>query len=108
MDTCMDEDILQNTRRKGKDGVQFAKNWRIILYNDDTTNELFILDDILCGIFKYEIKDAFRLMKTIEATGQQVIAVLPKKLAEVRIKHSRQRAADANYKDFKIEMKEED
>lgn len=87
--------------------IKFKKNYRVILFNDPTTTEDFILDEVLCNIFKYSVKEGYALMKSIEADGCKCIAVLPKKLAEVRVKKSKSLAEQHNFNDFKIKIEED-
>jgi ATP-dependent Clp protease adapter protein ClpS len=87
--------------------VKFDKNWKVILFDDNTTSEMCVVY-ILTEVFKYTAIDAYKLMKFIEKDGSSVIAILPKKLAEKRIKRSKEIADDYGYKDLKMEMEEED
>ena len=102
----MDNTCIERTNLTSSN-VHFANNWKVVLYNDDTTSELFILEKVLCGVFQYNSIQGYALMKLIEATNSQVIAILPKKLAEVRIKKCRHLAENEGYKDFRIEIEED-
>ncbi len=90
-----------------KSRVKFAKNWEVIFYNDDTTSLEFVVI-VLVEVFKYDFKNAFLMTKQVEAQGSSVVAVLPKKLASVRVEKVLELASEGGYKDFKVEMKEED
>ena len=101
MSMCMDVSESVNVN------IHFNKNWKVILYDDPTTNELFIMY-ILVEIFQYGNEKAFDLMKLIERTGSQVIAVLPKKLAEKRVEKATNATNQLGFKDFNIKIEEED
>ena len=86
--------------------VKFKNNWKVILYNDDTTNLMFVIS-VLCQVFEYELADAGKTAKEVERVQQKVIAVLPEKLAKSRVKRSLSLAQEHGYKDFKIKAEED-
>ena len=90
-----------------KVNITFAKNWEVIFFNDDTTPQNFVVE-VLASIFKYNYADAYKITKQIEKESSLVVAVLPKKLAAVRVRKTRELAKEYNFKDFRVELKEED
>ena len=89
-----------------KKDVNFSKNWEVIFYNDNTTSQEFVIE-VLTHIFKYSLNDSITIMKNVERRGSDVVAVLPKKLAEVRVDKTKNLAKNRGYDDFRVDLREE-
>lgn len=84
----------------------FDKDWKVMLYNDNSTSIEFVID-ILCSIFDKPIEKSTELAISAHTYGYAFVAYYPKKLALVKVNQAMQRAKEYGYCDFKMEAKEE-
>lgn len=94
------------TEERIQDCMKFAKNWNVILYNDDTTDFDFVVK-VLKQVFKIDEKQGVSLAFKTQSKGKTVIATYPKKLAQVRVKKAMDMAVNEGFNDFKVEAVEE-
>lgn len=78
--------------------TNFAKPslYALIMHNDDYTTMEFVVS-VLTDILLHDLHTANELMMYIHYTGQAVVGVLPKEIAEMKLATINRLAAEQNY-----------
>ena len=83
------------------EGVSPPDDVTVILWNDDTTNPIFVAF-VLVIVFDYEITEAAETTQKAEERGKFPVGKYPEEIANMKISLAMLMAKEENYSDFKM------
>ncbi len=75
------DDVVVLERKEAK--VKPPPMYKVVMFNDDYTPMEFVIH-VLMVFFSMELDKAVRIMMTIHTTGQSVVGIYPREIAETK------------------------
>lgn len=77
-------EIIEEVRDQVKERTQEPPMYRVLLYNDDFTTKVFVVE-VLVLVFHKSAEEATELMWRVHRHGRGVAGVYPREIAETKV-----------------------